>query len=511
MPGREHHERLDDARAVRVGLADDSRLHHGGMLDQHRFDLERPDPVARRDDHVVGSADEPEVALLVLDGAVAGEVPAVAERLGVRGVVPPVARHQADRPLGLDRERDVALLACAETRAIVIDHVDVVAGRGLAHRAGPDLQAGEVRYEVDGLGLAVPVVDRGPVRLAPDPDHLGIERLACGDRVTHPGEVEGAELELHERPEERRWRAERRHARLLEHAQAVLGVELAALVPEEHRRAHPPLAEELPPGCLRPAGVADRPVQIALVEVLPEARGDLVTRAHRGVRVQHHLGRRDGAGREVQEQRVVLVRGARVRRRGRRISHQLCVRPEAPVGRLADDDQVLQGRTSIEHLEQLLGPFAIDHGDARLGPRDPVGEIARRAQRGRGHRDHAPLEHAEQHLVPLGNARQHHECALTGRHADGSERVRDAVRRGREIRERQLSAVPAAGVDGHERHLLRGVLRPRVDDVARELVVVGDGQPERATRGLVVGHVRHAPRLRRSPRRCEIPDPRERH
>ena len=113
VPGREDDERLDDARALGIGLADDGRLGHRRMLDERRLDLERADAVRGRDDDVVGAADEPEVAVLVLRRAVAREVPAVVEHLGVGVVVAPVALHQADRPLGLGRERDVALLARA--------------------------------------------------------------------------------------------------------------------------------------------------------------------------------------------------------------------------------------------------------------------------------------------------------------------------------------------------------------------------------------------------------------
>ena len=121
-------------------------------------------------------------------------------------------------------------------------------------------------------------------------------------------EVEGGEVELHERAEERRRRAERGHARALEHAQAELGIELAALIPQEDRRAHAPLTEELAPGRLGPARVGERPVQVGGRQVLPEARRDLVAGAHRGVRVQHHLGRRHRARGEVEEQRIVGAR-----------------------------------------------------------------------------------------------------------------------------------------------------------------------------------------------------------
>src|SRR6266487_4065441 len=61
---RQDHERLDDLPALRVGLANDGGLGHGGVLDQRGFDLERSDPVGRRDDHVVGATHEPEIPVL---------------------------------------------------------------------------------------------------------------------------------------------------------------------------------------------------------------------------------------------------------------------------------------------------------------------------------------------------------------------------------------------------------------------------------------------------------------
>ncbi len=77
----QRHERLDDLHRHRVRLADDAGLGDRRVLDQRALDLERPDEVARGVDHVVGAADEPEVAVRVLAGAVAGDVPAVLKRL----------------------------------------------------------------------------------------------------------------------------------------------------------------------------------------------------------------------------------------------------------------------------------------------------------------------------------------------------------------------------------------------------------------------------------------------
>jgi hypothetical protein len=94
-------------------------LHQRSVLHQRRLHLERPDPVGRRDDHVVGAAHEPEVAVLVHLGAVAGVVPVATERIGGGLRVPPVLAEQPHRPLGLDTDGHVTLLPGAKDLAVV--------------------------------------------------------------------------------------------------------------------------------------------------------------------------------------------------------------------------------------------------------------------------------------------------------------------------------------------------------------------------------------------------------
>ena len=275
------------------------------------------------------------------------------------------------------------------------------------------------------------------------------------------------EVELHERAEERRRRAERRHAGALEHAQAQLGVELAALIPEEHRRAHAPLAEELAPRRLGPARVRERPVQVGRRQVLPEARRDLVARAHRGVRVQHHLRRRHGAGREVQEQRVVgpRRRGPSARRRSPSRAARRSARSRP---RPARRRRSRSAATGTGRAPRASFAAASSSTTAIVAPARSIrcAMSRARAERRRGHRDDAEAEHAEQQLVPLGDAREHHERALAGRGAERLERVRDLPRGGRELAERDLAAVLAARVERDQRELAR-VLRGPVSTTSR--------------------------------------------
>ena len=81
------------------------------------------------------------------------------------------------------------------------------------------------------------------------------------------------------------------------------------------------------------------------------------------------------------------------------------------------------------------------------------------------------------------------------RDAETLERVGDAPRGAREVAEADLAPALAARVERDQRELARMLRRPVLDDVARELVVVGHVQPERPARRLVVGHVHGAPML----------------
>ena len=72
-------------------------------------------------------------------------------------------------------------------------------------------QGGEVREEVDGLGLAVSIVNDVPSRLRPDLDDLGIERFARPQGMAQGAEVVLSEVHLREHPVDGRRSAERGH------------------------------------------------------------------------------------------------------------------------------------------------------------------------------------------------------------------------------------------------------------------------------------------------------------
>src|SRR3712207_2832384 len=134
------------------------------MLYEDALDLEGADAVAGREDHVVRAAHEPQIPVLVLVRPVAGEVVAVPEDgPGLLRLIP-VLLEEARNPAG---ERDVARLVRPALVALRVYYAYVAAGGGLAHRAGPDLEAWKIPGEQGVLRLAVAVVDSDVVQLLP--------------------------------------------------------------------------------------------------------------------------------------------------------------------------------------------------------------------------------------------------------------------------------------------------------------------------------------------------------
>ena len=69
------HERHDRLTGGLVGRTDDGGLGDDRVRDERRLDLGGREPVARHVHDVVDAAEQPDVAVLVEVGAVAGEVP----------------------------------------------------------------------------------------------------------------------------------------------------------------------------------------------------------------------------------------------------------------------------------------------------------------------------------------------------------------------------------------------------------------------------------------------------
>src|SRR6185503_11990616 len=129
----EDDECLDDGAATLVGRGDCSRLADGGMLDAGGLDFERPDAVARRDDHVVAAPGVPHIAVLVHESGVLAMEPLAVERLARRLLVPPVAERIVRVRAGA--KADLSPLAARNLLLVLVEHAHVPAGHGSSHRA----------------------------------------------------------------------------------------------------------------------------------------------------------------------------------------------------------------------------------------------------------------------------------------------------------------------------------------------------------------------------------------
>src|SRR5688572_19517054 len=152
------------------------------MVDQRRLHFHRADAMTGDVDDVIDTAEEPEIAVLVTLGAVAGEVHPRPLRpvllLEPLRIAPDPAEHR--RPWRSDRQIAAAHL---DRLAVVIEDLRVDARKGLRGRAGFRRHETWQRRDHDrpGLGLPPGIDDRtapaADVLLVPHPG-LGIDRLA---------------------------------------------------------------------------------------------------------------------------------------------------------------------------------------------------------------------------------------------------------------------------------------------------------------------------------------------
>ena len=496
MALREDDVGLHDLAAQSVRPADHRGLRHRRVLEQRALHLERADPVARRGDDVVRPAHEPEVAVLVPRGGVAGVVPAVPEGppIGLGRVDVPVEQPGGAGRRAVRPHRDVADLARSEPGTVVVHHVHVEARHGLAHGAGADGQGRIVREEADRLGLAVAVVDGVSGRLLPDPDDLRVERLAGPERAAEGAEVVPAEVHLREHPVDGGRGAERGHPEPGDEPQVEVGVEAVGVV-EDDRGPHLPGGEEEPPRRLGPPGVRERPVDVLLAEVHPVAAGQEMGE---GVAVvaRDHLREGGRAGGEVDEQRLVgagrAVGREGVRGRAHRLVERRPAGPRRGAGRRSGhDDEPFEGRTGGADRVHLGGVVVGHDREAGLGRVDPVLDVPRGEQVGRGHRDDPGLRAPDEHVVPGRNPRDHHEGEVPALRSELAKDVRDPVRGAGEVAEREPGDGLAGRVDRDAGGLV-GALRPAVDEVEPEVVALRGLEPHLPARALVVRHVRQA-------------------
>src|SRR5262249_42005886 len=141
---------------VVVGYADYSGVRYRRVLEQRLLNLARIDVVAGDDDHVLLAVHDRDVAILVHRREVAGVEPAVAQGLGGRLRLLPIALHNV-----LAATDELAYHARRHLAAVCVHDLDLDAGNRLAHGSWlGDGASGVACYDWRGLGQTVPLADR---------------------------------------------------------------------------------------------------------------------------------------------------------------------------------------------------------------------------------------------------------------------------------------------------------------------------------------------------------------
>src|SRR5216683_4271496 len=169
---------FDDLAAHLIGAGDDRRFCDGGMFFQRTFYFKWADTITRADNYIIGSTYEPEVAILVLKGAVASNIPITANA-GLRCVwITPVFFEQPGWTLWLHLYSNIAFLVGRKWIAVVVNHLDLEARSGFAHRTRFDCQRWEVGAQYHRLRLPVAIANGHTRHFLPDFDHFRVKWLA---------------------------------------------------------------------------------------------------------------------------------------------------------------------------------------------------------------------------------------------------------------------------------------------------------------------------------------------
>jgi hypothetical protein len=146
--------------------------------------LERAYTVAGREDRVVRTTHEPQVAVCISAGPISGEVVAIPDDArGLARLLPVLLEEhgRAERAMSPGSSGGHSWPSMSTT-------LTSQPGR-LAHRARAHLEAGEVADEEGVLRLAVAIVDGQALQLLPPLNDRGVHGLAGRDRVPARGEV----------------------------------------------------------------------------------------------------------------------------------------------------------------------------------------------------------------------------------------------------------------------------------------------------------------------------------
>src|SRR4051794_4281039 len=437
---------------------------HGWVLDARRLDLERPDPIAGRDDHVVGAPRVPVVAVLVGLGGVLAVKPLAAEGLLARLGVVPVAERIVR--VGAGAQADLAALARRDRLFVLVEDRHVPAGHRFAHRTLAHLHERVVGAQRIRLGQPVVVEHGDSVLLAEPADRLRVEWLA--GRAHDPEllrEAAAGVLDGHHRAHRRRRREHVRDAALGEHRELLLGVEAALALEDELRRAKAPRAQQRR-DARRPRPLPHAMEELAVAHVV--AVDELLVPEQVPVGVQDALRQPGGAARVIELPRVV----------GRGVNDLEAV--GAVLEGVGVEDHDVANRGVLE----AVAVGGVGDQELGLGVAQPVRDALVAVEDRHREQNPADLPRAEEDGGGLRRRRQHDGDPVAALDAARAQDVGEAVGELLQLAPTDLALVAAVVLPDH-RELVRRVL---VAHVVRDVVPAGD-VPAVVGDGLLVSHV----------------------
>src|SRR5512133_179175 len=213
------------------------------MLEAGGLHLERPDPVAGRDDDVVGSAFVPDIAVLVLARGVLSVKPLSAEDLDA--FLWPLPVPEGVVRIRTSAEADLAALAGRDGILVFIQDLDVPARHRLAHGALAHVHERVVRNERVRLRQAVVVEHRDSELVAEPTYRLGVQWFARGANAAEDLRIASACVsDRHHRAHRCRSREHVRNALAAEEVELLVRVEPALTLIDALDRAETPRPEK---------------------------------------------------------------------------------------------------------------------------------------------------------------------------------------------------------------------------------------------------------------------------
>ena len=222
-------------------------------------------------------------------------------------LIPVIPQKYAAGWLGIGADHDLAVDTVFHRIAVCVHQVDAVAGHRLTHSAGLEHGAKEVGNTQGHLRLAEALGDLQAGSLLELIEHLRVQRLAGGGGVVDGAEVVAAQILLNEHPVHGRRRAEGGDIVLGEHGKDLLRIEPVKVI-DKYRALAQPLAVELTPERLAPAGLGDGEMQSVPLHQMPVLGSGVMTQSV-FIGVHCHLGIAGRAGSKEHDHRIAAAGG----------------------------------------------------------------------------------------------------------------------------------------------------------------------------------------------------------